>query len=94
MRDLHTKIIDRFAIHWKKLGLKLGLAVHQIETISDNNKYNPTRAKDCCIAVSEEWLTRGDYSPTWGKLSDAIYEIETEGNEIVTNTNIICTGSC
>ena len=78
MSELHTNVVNQYAAHWKKLALKLGLADHQIETISENNKFNPNRATDCCIAVLEEWIGRGDYSPTWGKLSNAIDEIEND----------------
>ena len=76
MRDLHTKIIHKqYAIYWKELGSKLGLADDQIEIISNDNKYNPNSTKDCCIAMFEEWLARDVHLPTWGKLSDAIKEI-------------------
>ena len=81
MSELHAKVINQYAAHWDELALKLGLANYLIKTISENNKFNPNRVKDCCIAVFEEWLERGDYSPTWGKLSNAIDEIE-EGNDV------------
>ena len=77
MRDLHATIVHKqYAIYWKELGSKLGLANHRIEIISNDNKYNPSSTKDCCIAMLEEWLARDVYLPTWGKLSDAINEIE------------------
>ena len=77
MCDLHATIVhQKYAIYWKELGSELGLADHRIKIISNNNKYNPNSTKDCCIAMLEEWLARDNYSPTWGKLSDAIVEIE------------------
>ena len=86
MRDLHTRIIDKYAVHWEKLGLILGLADYRIETISNNNKHNSNRTKDCCIAMFREWL-RDVHLPTWGKLYDAIDEIEAN-IETMTNTSV------
>ena len=64
----------RYAIHWEKLGLKLGVADHDLEFISENNKHNPNRVKDCCTDMLRNWL-KGP-SPTWGKFNDAVKEIE------------------
>lgn len=76
MPSLLDRIVHKqYAIHWKELGLKLGLVDHQINKISYNNKHNPDRAKDCCTAMLEQWLQEVP-SPTWGKLNDAIKEIE------------------
>ena len=76
MRELYSKVIHKqYAIHWKELGSKLGLQDHVISIISSNNKYNPNATQDCCIAMFEEWL-KVIPSPTWGKLNDAIEEIE------------------
>ena len=89
----------RYANHWDKLGLKLGLADYHINTISDNNKYNPNRVEDCCTAMLKQWL-KEVASPTWGKLNDAIKEIEAPnfipgtGTYIIftlTNMSYICT---
>ena len=66
---------EQYAIHWEKLGLKLGLADHQIEAISYNNKHNPNRVEDCCTTMLKKWLKEVP-SPTWGKLNNAIKEIE------------------
>ena len=68
-------IHGRYAIHWEKLGLKLGLADHVIDTISHNNKHNPNRVEDCCTTMLKQWLKEVP-SPTWGKLNNAIKEIE------------------
>ena len=87
MGDLLTKVVHKqYAIHWKELGLKLGLTNDQMEIISYNNRYNPHRAQDCCTAMLQEWLKVVPL-PTWGKLSDAINEIET-GDEIEINTGV------
>ena len=87
MYDLHAKVIHRqYAVHWKRLGLKLGLTNDRMETISYNNKHNPNRAQDCCTAMFEEWL-KDVPSPTWGKLSDAINEIMM-GNEVDINPEV------
>ena len=76
MGDLYTEVVHkRYVIHWEELGLKLGLTDYHIESISYNNKRNPNRAQDCCTAMLKEWL-RVAPSPTWGRLSDAINEIE------------------
>ena len=74
--SLLDRIVHKqYAIHWEKLGMKLGLADHHINAISDNNKYNPNRVEDCCTAVLKQWLKEVP-SPTWGKLNDAVKEIE------------------
>ena len=87
MSDLYAKVIRKqFAIHWKRLGLKLGLTNDLMEIISYNNIHNPNRAQDCCTAMFVEWL-KDVPSPTWGKLSDAINEIMT-GGEIDVNTSV------
>ena len=74
MPNLITYVVNQYAIHWKVLGIKLGLEDHQIEEISYNNKYNPNRAQDSCIDMLRLWL-KAVLSPTWGKLSDAINEV-------------------
>ena len=80
MPTLLDRVVNkRYVIHWEKLGLKLGLKDHQIATISEDNKYNPTRTKDCCTAMLKKWL-KEVLSPTWGKLSDAIKAIQAESN--------------
>ena len=85
MSDLHAKVIHKqFAVHWKRLGLRLGLTNDRMEIISHNNMHNPNRAEYCCTAMFEEWL-KDVPSPTWGKLSDAINEIMTD-DEIDINT--------
>lgn len=87
MNDLHTKVIQKqFAVHWKRLGLKLGLSNDRMEIISYNYKHSPNRAQDCCIAMFEEWL-RDVPSPTWGLLSDCIIEIMT-GDDINISTSV------
>ena len=74
--SLLDRIVHKqYAVHWKELGLKLGLADHQINTISYNNRYNSNSAKDCCYAMLEQWLKEIP-SPTWGKLNDAVKDIE------------------
>ena len=78
---------ERYAIHWEILGLKLGLTDHHINTISHNNKHNPNRAKDCCTAMLKLWLKEVP-SPTWGKLNDAIKEIEASNFTPETGTYI------
>ena len=76
MPSLLGRIVhERYAIHWEKLGMKLGLADHHINMISDNNKYNPNRVEDCCTAMLKQWLKEVPL-PTWGKLNDAIKEVE------------------
>ena len=92
MADLHSKVIHKqFAVHWKKLGLKLGLSNDRMEIISYNHKHSPNRAQDCCTAMFEEWL-RDVPSPTWGLLSDAINEIMTGDDiDISTRTGILRT---
>ena len=79
MPNLLTCVVKWYAIHWEVLGLKLGLADHQIAEISYNNKYNPNRTQDCCVAMLTLWL-KAVTSPTWGKLRDAINEVKTGKN--------------
>ena len=75
MPDLRTYIIEQQAANWEKLGLKLGLEQHLINMFSKDNSHNPNRSADCCKAVLQRWLDDIP-SPTWGKLNDAIKEIQ------------------
>ena len=71
MRDLHRHIVKQYAVHWKRLGLELGLKEYDIDIISANNANNPKRVEVCCAAVLEQWLQENP-SPTWAKLDNAI----------------------
>ena len=74
--DLLNRIVCKYAVHWEKLGLELGLERYHIDSILYNNKHNPNRAEDCCTAMLKQWLKEIP-SPTWGKLSDAMKKILT-----------------
>ena len=74
MRDLHEHIVKQYAVHWEKLGLKLGLKTYDIDNISANYAYSPRRVEECCTAVLLQWLKINPF-PTWDKLNDAIKKI-------------------
>ena len=74
MRDLHSHIVNQYAVHWERLGLELGLKQYHIDNISANNACHPKRVEACCTAVLEQWL-REIPSPIWAKLDDAIQKI-------------------
>ena len=73
--DLLTCIIEQYAVHWKELGLKLGLKEYQLANISEDNANRKSRqAEVCCREMLKEWLQEIS-TPTWGKLDDAIKQI-------------------
>ena len=74
-RDLESRIVDHCGAFWDKLGLKLGLTQHDIDNISMDHAYHPERSVACCRRMLVQWL-RQSSSATWGKLEDAINEVE------------------
>jgi len=77
MQDLHLYVTEQYASQWERLGLLLGLQDYHIANISEDNKNNPNRSVTCCIAVLEKWL-RTIPSPTWGKLENAINNLQSK----------------
>ena len=87
-RDLESKIVTQCGAYWDKLGLKLGLPKHVIDNIDMDHAYHPQRSVACCREVLVQWLQQIPL-PTWGKLEDAIKEVEEDitleiGNYIAT----------
>ena len=75
LTDLLTYIIEQYGVHWRKLGLKLGLKEYQLANISEDNANRKSRqAEVCCREMLEKWLQEIS-TPTWGKLDDAIKQI-------------------
>ena len=70
---------------WEGLGVHLGLQPYHLDCISSDNSYNPDRTKNCCRVVLKKWLQL-ECSPTWGKLEDAVNEIE---NPFTINNDIV-----
>ena len=71
MGELLISVVEQYAVHWEKLGEKLGLKDYQLANIAKNHASLPSgRVEACCRDVLENWLKES--SPTWGKLDDVI----------------------
>lgn len=81
--DLYSEVVPKYATNWDDLGIKLGLEKHHIDTISQNNAYNPNRLPECCKAMLNKWLEI-DCSATWDKIRNAISTISKQGNYVST----------
>jgi len=86
MQDLYLKIVNKqHAIHWKELGLQLGLPNDKIVIIELDNDRAKYKTQRCCVSMLKQWLW-SNTSPTWGKLQDAINTIEVIDHEAVEAT--------
>ena len=69
------KHVVPYVNNWEDLGIQLGLQSHELDCISRDNQYSPTRTSNCCKAVFKKWLEK-ECSPTWDKLEDAVNAID------------------
>ena len=84
--DLLGSVVEQYAIHWKKIGLKLGLKDYQLANICENNgTFESGRVERCCRDMLERWL-RQISLPTWGKLDDVINSL----TNVPTSTGLVC----
>ena len=81
-RDLISKVVPQYAVHWEAIGAELGLKHYHIANISRDNH---SRAEDGCTAMLMKWLQLGA-SPTWGTLDDAINKVKKEKVQTTTAT--------
>ena len=66
------------SIHWKELGLQLGLYMPTLDEIDDKCRGNPRKCLQECLAA---WLRKEDKvtskgGPTWTSLATALDKIE------------------
>jgi len=68
LRDLHNHITPQYAVHWRIIGIQLGLSKGRLDIIEHDNHH---KAEPCCDAMLGEWL-EADPSATWKKLLEVI----------------------
>ena len=54
---------------WYNIGLKLGISVGTLDSISKANNQNPD---DCLTAMIKDWLKNGKPKPSWAQLAKAL----------------------
>lgn len=84
LADLYLSVVPRYAVHWKSIGVLLGLEQHHIDNISENNAYNPNRVIDGCAEMLKKWL-KFDTSASWGKLENAIYSLKVSSTSTISD---------
>ena len=81
-----SRFIQQYACQWEQLAALLDLQPYQIDNISENHKYNPNRAVDCCKMMLQQWL-KSCLSPSWDKLETAVMKLSSSSGECATCTN-------
>ena len=54
---------------WYNIGLKLGISVSTLDSISKANSQNPD---DCLTAMIKDWLRNGKPKPSWAAVAKAL----------------------
>ena len=54
---------------WYNIGLKLGISVGTLDSISKANNQNPD---DCLTAMIKDWLKNGKPKPSWATVAKAL----------------------
>ena len=68
LKDLCKFVLPRYAAHWKKIGIFLGIQPGQLAVIQSNN---PADANGCCTDLFIKWLESVE-NTTWEKMFEAI----------------------
>ena len=76
LSDLNSKVVPHHAVHWKDIGIELGLAKALLDAIADNNTGKIHRSQECLKGVLEKWLLQDGPSATWNKLEHAITNVQ------------------
>jgi hypothetical protein len=56
-------------VKWYNIGLKLGISVGTLDSISKAYNQNPD---DCLTAMIKDWLNRGKPKPSWAAVAEAL----------------------
>ena len=75
LRDLMLLFIPKYAAEWKNFGLVLGLEMHDLDCIAQDNAHQPHWSRACMQTMFARWLQQYP-SPTWGKVDEAINGLE------------------
>ena len=68
LRELNRYVTPQYAVHWKEIGIQLGLSDAKLKIIRADN---PNSVEKCCNEMLAQWLQL--YSTaTWNELFEAI----------------------
>ena len=56
-------------VKWYNIGLKLGISVGTLDSISKANNQDPD---DCLTAMIKDWLKNGKPKPSWAAVAKAL----------------------
>ena len=82
LAELNRSIVPVWAAKWRELGEAIGLSSNELEIISADHSYHPSRSEECCKVVLRKWLEK-DSTASWNKLK----AIESLSYNITENTN-------
>ena len=68
LKDLLEHISPHYAVHWKEIGILIGIPVEEIQAIELGH---PTMPKVCCNEMFTKWL-ECDAHASWEKVFSAI----------------------
>ena len=68
VKDLYEKITPNFAVHWKTLGVFLGVPKGELDAIEYNFFRN---CQECCNRMLVLWLDT-DSNASWKNIHDAV----------------------
>ena len=64
---LQRLCVERYALHWRKIGLELNLSIDILNIIEAKNRADHV---NCCQDMLQKWLER-DPEATWKRLFEA-----------------------
>ena len=68
LKDLVEYLTPDYAVHWKEIGLLIGVPIGEIQAIEYGKSTLP---KVCCNEMLMKWLEL-DANASWGKIFNAI----------------------
>ena len=71
MRFIQTEIVEKVAVHWRDLGLDLGIEDYVLDRIKKDNPINPEK---CCKLMFNELCNKGNV--TYQKVIESLYELQ------------------
>ena len=72
--DINTCVVPYYAVKWREVGEALRIPSWQLDIIKEDNLNSCEKR---CKAVLEKWRKQ-NHSATWGKLVDAVKNINPE----------------